>query len=143
MHRLLFILCVLFISCASNKENENIDNTGSTYLEPLKLQGNYLLKEINAEDISSEKIVFKFDTIQKTVTGNAGCNRFSSTFELSEEQIKFSDPVSTKMFCEGKMEMEQKVINILPTISEVNRIKEQVVFYSANNERVLTIQKQD
>lgn len=142
MQKLLFLFCLLLISCGSNKENELIKEGELSLDKELKLHGNYLLKEINSEDIS-ERVVLRFDTIQKIITGNAGCNRFSSGFEHSEEKIKFSDPVSTKMYCEGKMELELKIIDILPVISEVTKDKGQVVFYSENNERVLAIQKQD
>ena len=129
------------ISCGSNKENELIEEDLQLDKE-LKLHGNYLLKELNSEDIS-ERVILQFDTIQKIVTGNAGCNRFSSGFEHSEEKITFIDPVSTKMYCEGKMELELKIIDILPVISEVTEDKRKVVFYSENNERVLALQKQE
>ena len=35
------------------------------------------------------------------VEGNGGCNAFSSTFTLQNNQIAFGPLVSTKMFCQG------------------------------------------
>lgn len=123
-----------------NEENKGTDliNKGE-----LKLHGNYHLKELNLKDVSSEKMMLKFDSIQKSVSGYAGCNSFGAGFEHSAEKIKFTDAMSTEMYCEGKMEREKEIMDALPKISEVTTIKEQIVFYSGNNERLLTIQKQD
>jgi heat shock protein HslJ len=35
------------------------------------------------------------------VNGNVGCNGFGGTYEIDGDKIKFSDVVSTLMFCEG------------------------------------------
>lgn len=38
---------------------------------------------------------------ESRVEGNGGCNAFSSTFTLQNNQITFGPLVSTKMFCQG------------------------------------------
>ena len=37
------------------------------------------------------------------VAGNVGCNGFGGSYELDETTIKFSDVMSTLMFCEGEV----------------------------------------
>jgi heat shock protein HslJ len=140
---LLLILSIIFTSCANNIVNEGIGEKDLMNIEEIKLHGNYLLKELTLKDVSSEKIVLKFDSIQKSVSGYAGCNSFGADFEHSVEKIKFTKPVTTKMYCEDKMEKEQEIMKVLPEISEVTEVKEQIVFYSGNNQRLLTIQKED
>lgn len=38
---------------------------------------------------------------ESRVEGNDGCNAFSSTFTLQNNQISFRSLVSTKMYCQG------------------------------------------
>ena len=40
-------------------------------------------------------------------SGFAGCNRFSSTYEMSGAALRFTAPVSTRMACAAGMELER------------------------------------
>lgn len=131
------------MSCASNQEKPITAEEELELSRVLAFHGSYLVKEIQARNISSERVVLKFDSTRTDVSGHAGCNRFSSSFEHKVDSIKFSDPVSTKMYCQGKMELEQQIIEVLPKISQVAKVKEHIVFFSENNERLLSIQKQE
>lgn len=144
MRNLLFIIFILiFCSCASNKENEATLEETTELSEAVELHGEYRIKQIKNRNITSEELILKFDTIQNEVSGNAGCNRFSSSFQQNSGKVTFKDPVSTKMYCEGKMETEEEIINILPEISEFTKDKEDLIFYSEASERLLTIEKQN
>ena len=49
-----------------------------------------------------------------TVVGHGGCNTFRGTFYLEgENQIRFSPMAGTMMFCEGKMDIETKLMQVL------------------------------
>lgn len=47
------------------------------------------------------------------VTGNAGCNRYFGSYTLDAGKLQFTGVGSTKMFCEGKMEVENGFMQAL------------------------------
>jgi heat shock protein HslJ len=55
-------------------------------------------------------------TLQSTnnaVTGDSGCNRMFGHYALENDMLKFDGLGGTKMFCEARMELEQKFTNAL------------------------------
>jgi heat shock protein HslJ len=46
-------------------------------------------------------------------SGFAGCNRFSSTYEMSGATLRFTAPVSTRMACAAGMELEVAYLNAI------------------------------
>ncbi|HSU15049.1 META domain-containing protein [Longimicrobium sp.] len=46
-------------------------------------------------------------------SGFAGCNRFSSTYEMSGAALRFTAPVSTRMACAAGMELEQAYLTAI------------------------------
>ncbi len=142
MKKFMFALLILIYSCGSNQENKpGIEGNDLGSAENIKLSGSYLIQKIKAENVSSEKIELKFDSINNEVSGNAGCNRFSSGFERTGIRITFKPVVSTKMYCEGKMELENAVSEILPEISQMILQDGELVFMNENLDPLLTIEK--
>ena len=140
MRSILIFLLVILTSCGSNQERA--DNIGEFETRiPGKLHGNYLLSELRNENVRGEDISFRFDSIKSEVAGNAGCNRFNSAYRHSETTITFQPAISTKMYCEGKMEREKEIIDILQEISEVIRQNEDLLMLSAENEVLLKLKK--
>ncbi len=133
---------VIFASCGSKQERMEI-NGESEFLSSEKLHGNYLVNEIRDNNIRSENIVFRFDSIKSEVTGNTGCNRFNSVYTHEDQNIAFQPAVSTKMYCEGKIEREHEIIDLLPEVSEVIQQNEDLLLLSAENELLLKLKKQD
>src|SRR5690606_31353337 len=110
MKKLLIAFMVLLNSCGSNQERTE-NNAEFEDKIPKKLHGYYVLSELKTNNVGGEDIIFRFDSIKSEVAGNAGCNRFLSTYVHREKNISFQPAVSTKMYCEGKMEREQEIIN--------------------------------
>jgi heat shock protein HslJ len=50
------------------------------------------------------------------VGGNAGCNRFFGHYALENDMLKFDGLGGTKMFCEGRMALEQSFTNALLSV---------------------------
>lgn len=142
MKNIVFLFLILLVSCGE-KENSKEDpmkpKTGIA--EDLELSGSYFIKRLGNEDVYSEEINLTFDEKRKELRGNAGCNRFSAAFEKDGNKITFSDPVGTRMFCDGKMERENQVMELLPKIAEVRENEDDVIFLSNEGERLLTVQK--
>lgn len=58
-------------------------------------------------------------TDKENGSANMGCNGMFFTFKVKKaNKIEFSQIGSTKMYCDGNMDLEQKFGQILPTISE-------------------------
>jgi putative lipoprotein len=50
------------------------------------------------------------------VGGNAGCNRIFGHYALENDMLKFDGLGGTKMFCEGRMPLEQSFTNALLSV---------------------------
>lgn len=56
----------------------------------------------------------KFNTAEKKVSGNTGCNNFSGTYETNDDRISFDKVASTEMACIGEgNKTEQKILSYL------------------------------
>lgn len=52
----------------------------------------------------NKKPILTFNIADNKVTGNSSCNNFNTTFTIDGSNIKFSDPMATKMACPGEGE---------------------------------------
>lgn len=142
MKNLFLIFLVIFYSCGSNPENKStVSEEDIISSEDLELHGNYHLQKVGSRNLASEDIFLKFDRLQNEVSGYAGCNRFSSSFVLTGKNISFKEPVSTEMYCAGKMEIEQAIMNSLKEVSAVLKQGENYVLVSEANEPLLILEK--
>lgn len=140
MKRILIVLMVILNSCGSNQEKAE-NNSDFEDRIPEKLHGYYLLSELKTDNISGEDIIFRFDSIKSELAGNAGCNRFLSAYTHREKNINFQPAVSTKMYCEGKMERELEIMDLLPEVSEIIQQNKDILLLSAENELLLKLKK--
>ena len=58
-------------------------------------------------------VQFTLDYSNRKIAGDAGCNRFFGRYEMNGDAIRFSDIGSTKMFCDGRMDVEQGFLAML------------------------------
>jgi heat shock protein HslJ len=50
------------------------------------------------------------------VVGNAGCNRMFGRYALENDMLKFDGLGGTKMFCEARMQLEERFFNALNSV---------------------------
>lgn len=108
----LVVSLLLFASC--KKANNAVSIT--------ELKGEWNIVEVNGQEVTSKPLPFiGFDTEERTIYGNSGCNRIMGGFELSDQsdRIKLEEIASTMMACPD-MELET---NVLKALSETNRIQ--------------------
>lgn len=81
------------------------------YWKLIELFGN----PVTAENTPREAhIIFNMD--DNRFSGDAGCNRFSGSFQLKDpDRIVFSQAVSTRMMCINGMDTEDKFLQVLNT----------------------------
>ncbi|MBY0538626.1 META domain-containing protein [Patescibacteria group bacterium] len=51
---------------------------------------------------------------------SAGCNLISGAYSIDGTTVDFEDPVSTMMYCDGKMENESTLINTVATATTLS-----------------------
>lgn len=142
MKYLMLLLVLFFFSCGDKQEQQEEPMKPKTGIsEEMELSGSYVLKQLRKKDVASEDITMRMDEKRNEVMGNAGCNRFSARYERNGNEIVFQQPVSTKMFCEGKMEREQEIMDLFSEIAEVKEQGNNLIFISKSGETLITIEK--
>ncbi|MFZ0489142.1 MAG: META domain-containing protein [Salegentibacter sp.] len=159
MKKLIFILSLsLLFSCGSNEkkeeasDSENINQTSNTAqaeaisTTPAELKsesGNYKIIELAGKDVSADQMLLEFDGANQKMSGTTGCNDFMAAFKLDKDRVKFDPPVVTKMICDGKMENEETLQEILPKVTKAELKDGELKFLSDDNEVLLSLQKND
>lgn len=80
----------------------------------------WTLIEINGEAVKTDKATISLDFEKNQVGGKGGCNGFGGTLEKNGDEIKISEIISTKMFCEDSSEVENKYLS---TLVKVNKLQ--------------------
>lgn len=136
MKAIYFTLCVLILtSCGNGKRSSSQDQQ--------VLDGEFKLTQIGNEDLLAEDFYFEFIDQEKIMFGNTGCNGLSANYSLDDSEISFTAPVSTRKFCEGKMETEQQIHAALEETVRFKRDGENLVFLSGEDEPLIALKKTD
>lgn len=159
MRKLIFILSLsLLFSCGENQKkeeaasSEEMNQTSNTAqaetidTTPSELKsksGNYKIIELAGKDVAADEMLLEFDGASQKMSGNTGCNDFMAAFKLDKDRVKFDPPVVTKMVCDGKMENEKTLQEILPKVTKAKIEDGQLKFLSDDNEVLLSLQKND
>jgi len=61
---------------------------------------------IEGKEINTTKAYIEFNEKDARFGGNTGCNRMSGSFTKTDSSIKFSQIISTKIFCQDTSEVE-------------------------------------
>jgi heat shock protein HslJ len=64
------------------------------------------LTRIEGKEINTTKAYIEFNEKDARFGGNTGCNRMSGSFTKTDSSIKFSQIISTKIFCQDTSEVE-------------------------------------
>lgn len=116
----LSILAIGMILSASTCSN---DNTRSQQALAKEAQGKWVLVSLQGTAIpltqeAEEAPYITLDSTATSISGYGGCNRLLGEVFLSHDSISFARLGSTKMYCEGRQEMEDAFLGAL---REANR----------------------
>lgn len=136
----LFTASVLIMSgCATQKGVKNTD--------PQALAGEWSIVSVDGQPVTStEKVPFiGFNTAEKRVSGNSGCNLMNGSYEAQAGKITFGRMMSTMMMCPD-METERKVLKAVEevkTYSIENPKDKPAVLHLSNAEgkSIITLEK--
>lgn len=134
MKKFLFLIFIfLLISCANTAETVTEEN----------LDGDYRVTGVKGDQILPDDIVFNFDSLGNTVSGNTGCNNFSAHYNQQGRNLEFSTPMNTRKYCEGKMDVEMQILSSLERASRLHRTGKEIVIFSSNDQPLMTLTKID
>jgi len=108
-----------FSGCATTR-TETASASSATIISNSHWRLTRLGDETIDNPANGREIQFAMEYQDKRIAGYAGCNRFFGHYEMNGDAIKFDQIGSTKMFCEGRMDVEQK---FLSTLGEAARWK--------------------
>ncbi len=124
----LFLLSSLFTGCKSTTTASEGDSDLAQY--------RWYVTEILGEEVSGldgkrPYVEFSGDT-QRSVSGFAGCNRFSgSLINTSQDELRFSPLAATKMSCENNA-IETRLFDALAKVRRGNRDGKAYTLYAGD-----------
>ena len=131
---LLFIPVIVFFLACNALRPENV---------PLKLDGpEWKLTAINHKVVSPVgRAYLVFDGEDLEVKGKAFCNSISADYErMGDDQITFQEITSTKMYCDGVMDLENQMVTNLRNVKRFE-IRNGMLYLSDSDKVLLTFKK--
>jgi heat shock protein HslJ len=136
IYSILFIslISILMAFCTSSKETTNPLINDVWALEFIK-GVNY-----NPDSNSNQRPIIEIHLKDNKLVGNTGCNSMNGTVIVEEDQIEFSDIITTKMFCSESIEQE-----FLIALGKVNnyKIEKMKLYLYEDDEETMIFQKID
>lgn len=109
----------------------------------VKLEGTtWTLTAIEGKPVDGDSRAFlKFNDKETRVSGKAFCNSVSGEYErIAEDQLTFGALVSTKMYCEGVMDLENQMVTNLQNVRRFE-IKSGMLYLYSTDLLLLTFKK--
>ena len=82
--------------------------------------GKWILTKINGVNVNTSRAFIQFDESKDRFGGNGGCNGMGGNLSVNGSNINMSQIISTKMYCEGTSEIENR---FLSELEKVNRFE--------------------
>lgn len=105
MNKYSLLSIILLFGCTSVKTSTSSQSTSETRLHDI-----WALKELNGRTLTPKDYMeapyIEINVAEKTVMGNSSCNQFSGQVEITGNEIKFSQMISTRMACVQSVETE-------------------------------------
>jgi heat shock protein HslJ len=90
-----------------------VATVASTPLLDTRWRLTQLGEQVVTNTAGEREVHMTLHSVNTNVTGSGGCNRLFGRYALEKERLKFDGLGGTKMFCDGRMELEQKFNNAL------------------------------
>jgi heat shock protein HslJ len=89
---------------------------------------------------SKERPIIEIHLKENKVTGNTGCNRINGTVTVEEDQIEFSDIITTEKFCSKSIEPEFLIALGMVNNYKVEKLK---LYLYEDDQEIMIFQKID
>jgi heat shock protein HslJ len=104
------------------------------------LQGHWIVTKISGIDSLLKQPTLIIDLKNYKVSGNAGCNNYSTTLSVENNTVIFDLPISTKMYCTN-MNVEKVFFECLKNSYSYKIEKELLLFYTKDHKLLFTCMK--
>ncbi|HNR18106.1 MAG TPA: META domain-containing protein [Chitinophagaceae bacterium] len=128
----LFMLLSAFIMKKDNWQHQSL------YENKWSLKKIYTKR--GTEEVNTKAFI-KFNQQRQSAGGNGSCNTFGSSLIVNGDKISFKDIFSTKMYCEGLQQTEDKFFQQLNKINRFE-IKDQTLLLLRDDEVLLEFQSE-
>ena len=132
---LVLIMSFSLLSCKTAdtaKAKTASSDLKTDYYEAVSVKG------INLE---KQKISIYLNTEEKAISGNATCNDYRFSYEIKDSQVKMIRGISTKMYCEGKMEEERNFMSQLGKVKYLSQTKGKLYLKDGDNKLLIKAKK--
>ncbi|NEU06829.1 META domain-containing protein [Flavihumibacter sp. R14] len=126
-----FILAILS-GCSIINEQADLPNLSDTQWKLMAIEQN----PVNLGDNAT----LKFDEKENKISGIAACNNFNAGYEMIRTAITFDNVITTKKYCEGKMDEENKIITNLQSVTRYD-VKANMLYFYSKERLVLTYKR--
>jgi heat shock protein HslJ len=107
---------VLTTSCSLTTPPPTIKVVTSATLLDTRWRLTRLGEQLVENPVGANAVHIAMQSQNTNVTGNSGCNRMFGRYALENDMLKFDGLGGTKMFCEARMDLEQRFTNALMSV---------------------------
>lgn len=127
----IFVFLLYFISCNETKKVTEV-------FENIELTGKYTITRINGKNITDRIPTIVFNSIDKSASGNGGCNGYFGNYTLAGNKLNFGIFTVTEMYCdEPIMDIERAFFKALSETGFFKIENNLLTLYSNTNRTVL------
>ena len=103
----LLTALLLFMGCDETKKVIDVAGT-------VQLSGNYTVTEAGDTAVNSEDVTFSLAALDKSISGNTGCNSFFGNYTIDLYAMSFGDLAVSEKYCDKDiMNTERRLLNAL------------------------------
>ena len=135
-----FILLLTTNSCNEAKKVINL-------VSDVQLNGSYKIVSLSGEVLKSDdtkKVFIAFNSTDKSIRGNTGCNSYFGTYMIDQYSMSFSDIGQTEMACEeAVMRTEWNLMQALRDTGSFTLADSILTLYSITDRSILLTAKKE
>lgn len=96
---------------------------GATLAEPQIVDVEWIVAEVDGVTVQADStrgpLTLLLTEGDHRASGHAGCNEFGGTWRRSGDSLSFGPLATTRMYCEGRMELEARYGQALGSVTRV------------------------
>lgn len=113
----ILVMLGLMLSCNGSKQSASNAKSQAS----LELNGNYKVVNMNGKAVDSEGLEIIFDASANSINASTSCNKAFGSYTQNGSELSFGVLGATKMYCEGRMEMETEMMQGLSAVNKVSQ----------------------